>query len=248
MHRPTLIATTTFALALVALGGGGVAAEHDGASPPGADTVKETTEVHGRVPDDLLGRWLTVNQVKLPNGMVKPFARLWEVRRGAEHPEMVLRRVQMPDEVHEKMQDAAAAGEAWTPTPEDVHAVAESWDQLKETEAKYTRIENKIYSADAYTPELNQDETTKGSDVALSTKESFTGTQVLNTYTVWAVRQRTPEGFTGTFVTNTMAAAPMPIPIVLKGDVQAYRLSGPAPAPVRSLSERLLDLFAGCRR
>ena len=44
---------------------------------------------------------------------------------------------------------------------------------------------------------------------------------------------------------SSIAVAPFPIPITLKGDFQAYRVAA-APAP--SWWQRFLDVFSGCRR
>jgi len=76
-------------------------------------------------------------------------------------------------------------------------------------------------------------------------KETFSGTQpVKSTISVYGVRERTEQGLAGTFVTSSLAMAPFPIPITLKGDFQAYRID----ATPRAGLGRLLDLFAGCRR
>ena len=106
-------------------------------------------------------------------------------------------------------------------------------------------MKNKIVSADAYTPDYKSDEVTKDSRFAIVMTENFTGSPVIRNFSIYAIRDRTPTVLSGTFVLSTLAAAPFPIPITLKGDFQAYRVT---PAPPRGLLQRLFDLFAGCRR
>ena len=54
--------------------------------------VPETTEVQGTVSEDLVGRWLVVGDIKLPDGKVRPVTRAWEIRHGSEQLELVLAR------------------------------------------------------------------------------------------------------------------------------------------------------------
>jgi len=71
------------------------------------------------------------------------------------------------------------------------------------------------------------------------------GQAVRTTYSVFGVRNYTPTVFGGTAIIATLAVAPFPMPITLKGDFQAYRLGEVAP---RSVFQRLSDLFSGCGR
>jgi len=223
---------------------------HVSADEPGKTaapaTLTEKTEVEGTVPRDILGRWLVVTQIKLPSGAITPSARMLELRRGREHPEVFLRRAELPDALSKKMREAATASQAWTPADGDLHEVAEQWDTLPSVVADYSSIESKLIGADAYSREFQVDETTKGSSFAITVREAFSGAQPLrSTYSVFAVRQQRDSRLDGTFVISSIAVAPFPIPVTLKGDFQAYRVAAP-PAP--SWWQRLLDVFSGGRR
>src|SRR5439155_840964 len=132
MSLPILLLRTIAGAAIAALLAPSVGVCADGQQPPG---VAETTEVFGQLPGDLAGRWLIVNQIKLPSGERRSYPHLWEIR---------------------------------------------------------------------------------------------------------------PSGATGSFVVTSIAAAPLPIPITLKGDFQTHRVGAPPPPP--SMLQRMLDFFSGCRR
>ena len=209
--------------------------------------VAETTDILGQLPDDLAGRWLIVNQIKLPSGETRSYPHLWEIRRGQQHLEFMLKRVDVPVELTKKVQDAGNGPTPWTPGADDLHLLDERWEQLPATGADWAKIEHKLYGADAFTEELNTDEETKGSKFALLTKETFSGAQpVKSTISVYGFRESGPNGQSGSFVTTSIAAAPLPIPITLKGDFKTYRVGEPPPPP--SILRRILDMFSGCRR
>src|SRR5919201_6997508 len=86
----------------------------------------ESTAVEGDVPADLAGRWLVVEQNRLP-GAVHPFARLWEIRQGPEHLELVLRRARLPEVLTTHLVAAGSAGRPWIPAEGDIRALAERW-------------------------------------------------------------------------------------------------------------------------
>ena len=67
-----------------------------------------------------------------------------------------------------------------------------------------------------------------------------------STISVYGFRESGPSGATGSFVVTSIAAAPLPIPITLKGDFQTHRVGAPPPPP--SMLQRMLDFFSGCRR
>ena len=86
--------------------------------PDASGQPTEGTAVEGDVPADLVGRWLVVEQNRLQGGMVRPFARLWEIRQGPENLELVLRRVRLPEALSTKL---VAAGSANRPSPGRLH-------------------------------------------------------------------------------------------------------------------------------
>jgi hypothetical protein len=186
------------------------------AAPSSANAeVKQTTEVGGKIPAEFLGRWVAFAHVKLPSGLLRHFARLWEIREGDEHYELLLQRGNVPQEI---MTNSGAAG----------------------------KIENKLLAAGSYPPEFERDVVTKGSEYAIVFNEVFGGgnQSISRTYSIFAVRKREPDRMTGTFITSSMAMAPFPIPITLKGDFEAYRVGKPTPP---SFIQRVLRVFSGCR-
>jgi hypothetical protein len=217
------------------------------AAPSGANTeVKQTTEVGGKIPAEFLGRWVAFAHVKLPSGLLRHFARLWEIREGDEHYELLLQRGNVPQEISRKLDDATAAGEPWEASPEDIKLISERWDQLMTNSGAAGKIENKLLAAGSYPPEFERDVVTKGSEYAIVFNEVFGGgnQSISRTYSIFAVRKREPDRMTGTFITSSMAMAPFPIPITLKGDFEAYRVGKPTPP---SFIQRVLRVFSGCR-
>jgi hypothetical protein len=211
------------------------------ADPPPSPAIKETTEVLGDVPADMAGRWLVVGRIVLPSGKVRPVAHTWEIRPGEGHLELVVGRSPLPETVAGEIDAAARAGTGWEPTAADRRTIADAWGKIPPA-GDHLAIETKIAAAGAFPPELGEDEVVKGAALAIVTTEAFTGHErVARTISIYGVRERTPTTLAGTFVTTSLAIAPLPIPITLKGDFRAFRVDV---AP-RSWLGRL---FSGCRR
>ena len=216
------------------------------ADSPAPATVSETTTAHGTVPADLVGRWLVAHDAHLPNGKLRSFTRLVEVRTGAAHLELHLHQRDLSEDLRKRRDQAAAGGQTWQPTPDDLAAVLQHWDELPAIPGDLDHIENELYGADAFTDDLKHDEETRDSDAAIVTKEFFSGVQaVKSTIGVYGIREQHPAEFSGTFVSTSVVTAPFPLPITLRGDFRAYRLGAP---PARSLLARVLDVFRGCGR
>src|SRR6476660_9382156 len=132
---PSRLASTALLLALLAHAAWG-------------ETV-ETTAVQGDVPADLVGRWLVVEQNRLPTGMVFPFGRLWEIRQGPEHLELVLRRARLPESVGSKIAKVGAGSGPWIPDDRDLRELAERWDDLPASTAVAERIEHRLVGPEA---------------------------------------------------------------------------------------------------
>ena len=204
-----------------------------------------TTDVQGKIPRDIAGRWFAVCHVKLESGMARPIARLFEIREGPEHLELVLGS-DVPTPVNQRLTAAVNAGQQWTPTPDDLREINEKWRPARVDSRNYEKVENRILGSDAFPPEFKEDETTKDAQFAIAIKEMYSGGQaVRTTYSVFGARNYTPTVFSGSAIIATLAVAPFPLPITLKGDFQAYRLGE---APPRSVFQRLADLFSGCGR
>ena len=205
-----------------------------------ADAPVETTEVHGQVPTDIVGRWFAVAQGKTTTGMLRPIARAWEIRRGPEHLELVLRRAPFPKTITDAIQAAGTAKQEWHPQEADLRAVAESWNAPPGPDDR-VEIVSQISTADAFTPELASDAVTQGSELAIVIDERFTGAEhVARTTSMYGIRRRTPTRLDGTFVGTTIAIVFAAVPITFTGDFEAYRVD-----VGRSWFDRL---FAGCGR
>jgi len=205
------------------------------------DALVQTTEVHGQIPDDVVGRWFAVAQGKLASGALRTILGAWEIRRGPEHLELVLRRAPLPKTITDAVQAAGTGGHEWHPEDSDLRAVRDSWDAPPAADDR-VEVASRIVGADAFTPELASDAVTKGSELAIVIDERMTGAQhVARTTSVYGVRHRTPTRLGGTFVGTTVAIVFTAVPITFTGDFEAYRLD----AGSRSWFERL---FSGCRR
>jgi len=204
-----------------------------------ADAPVERTEILGTVPTDLVGRWFAVAEGKTTTGLLRPIARAWEIRRGPEHLELVLRRAPLPKPLTDAIQAAATAKQEWHPQDADLRAVAESWNTPPATETR-VEIQSRIAGADGFTPEMTSDAVTQGAELAVVIDERFDGTEhVARTTSIYGVRRRTSTRLEGTFVGTTVAIVFTAVPITFTGDFTAYRLDGQ-----RSWLDRL---FAGCR-
>ena len=206
--------------------------------------VKQTTEIKGDVPADLVGRWLAVGLVKLPDGRVRPAPRTWEIRRAAGHVELIISLHPLPTEVNAEVNTAAEAGQPWTPDADDLRRIEASWNDAPTTgSADVQGIDSRISTAAEYPPEYKADAVTKDSKLAILIQENFTGrTAALRSISIYGVRELTPTALKGSFVNTTLAAAPIPIPITLGGDFTAYRIGT---AGEQSWFGRL---FSGCQR
>lgn len=203
--------------------------------------LTEGTAVEGDVPGDLVGRWLVVEQNRLPGGMVRPFARLWEIRPGPEHLELVLRRVRLPEALSTKLVAAGSANRPWIPADGDLRELAERWYDLPASATDTQRIEHRLVGPGALSPDFPHE--TGGSGLVIVTDERFSGSRAVKTsHAVYTVRERTPGRLVGTFVSDSMAETPAPASITLKGDFQAYRVP---PVPPRPRLHRLLETLLG---
>jgi len=233
------------AAALVAALAAGPAVPEPGrATDPGPGEVAQTTGVRGTVPEGLAGRWLVVGQILLP-GLGQPFARLWEIRPGPQHLEVVLRLAELPDALYARLEAAGAANRPrpWTPDDRDLHELAEKWDELPPNTADASLVEHEVIAADAYPPDLRDGQATRGSRLAIVTAERFSGVRpVTRTRSVYAVRELSPARLAGTFVSEATGPGPPPLAIALSGRFQAYRVTVLPPRPPL---RRLRDLLMG---
>ena len=233
--------------------GGGTARRddrhHDGRPPDDHHRprgIQWKTQVEGAIPDDLPGRWLFVADVRLPDGRPKPVARTGEIKRTADGLDFRFPYETLPTAINQKVEAASQKTVEWEPTREDLELLAAEFGKGQTIALDVRAVETKVIAADKFPPEFTADEATKDSKFAISVTETYSGRQgAIKSFTSYGVREYGPQSFGGGFVTTTLAAAPLPVPITLKGDFKAYRLGG---ASQPSSSSWLQKLFSGCGR
>lgn len=249
-HRPRRRSSLWLALLLlIVVGPFGAAQEgpsEEGLPEVTPETSPESTETTGTIPAEILGRWFVVFDLNLPTGQRKSFARMFEIRPGEEHLEVLVGRRALPSKMNDAINAAGAAGRTWTPEPSDLRMIAARWDVLEPGRVGHTDISNKLIGADAFTAELKGSESTRDSRVVVSLLESFGGgSGITRTYTLLGVREIATDVLKGTFVSSSIAATPVPLPISVQGNFVAHRV-GEAVAAPRPWWRRFFDLFAGC--
>jgi hypothetical protein len=199
----------------------------DAKSPP-----TETTTVEGEVPAELPGRWLVVEQSRLKTGLAPPFARLWEIRRGANGLEVTVARVRLPETVSRPLAEAGRARRGWLPDDETLRRTAERWDELPASDTDVQAIEHHV-AGDA----------SGGNAFTITTEERFSGTRPLtHARAAYTVQKWIPERFAGTFARLAEVATPEPTSITLNGTFLALRLPD---VPPRSPLRRVVDALLG---
>ena len=213
-----LLAAVTILLALYA------------ADAKGPDT--ETTTVEGELPAELPGRWLVVEQSRLRTGLVQPFARLWEIRRGPNGVELVIARVRLPETVSRQLTAAGHANRGWLPDDETLRRTAETWDELPESDTDVQQATYRIVG-----------DASGGKTFTITTEERFSGTRpVTLTRGAYNVREWSPQRFVGTFARLAEVGPPGPTSITLNDLFQASRLPD---VPPRARLRRVVDALLG---
>src|SRR5262249_38468429 len=140
---------------------------------------------------------------------------------------MTQRFAPLPPAVEQALGNANNASKAWTPSPEDLATVAREWDNLTPRETHINTIETEIVSHDSFDESFRSDAQTKDAIWAIRQVETYhpSGAPTVKEIVVYGTLEPKDGGWVGTYTHATIAAAPFPIPIVLKGKFQLYRLS-----------------------
>lgn len=226
------------------------AADEPAATPPStaaapSPPAEQTTTVKGTVPD-LVGRWLAVGVIKLPNGNERTVPGAWEVTRANGAQALTTRFVGLPVAQQRAVDQANAAEKGWMPTPEDVAAIAAAWDTLPAQDPKIATVSTELIGRDAFDDTMKKEPTSKDALFLVRQGEAFlpAAAPTLRQVNIYAPTATTPTGYTGNYTLAVVAAAPFPIPITLNGTSELFRLE----AAPRGLLARLLDVFRGCGR
>ena len=197
----------------------------------------QRTQVRGTIPD-LIGRWLVLGQIKLPNGTARTTAAMWEITPGDGQPSLTMRFVELPDAQKHALDERNQKGEAWTLTPADVAAVATAWDALPvESAFAVAQVATELVGSDAFDDAFKADATSQ--DAQWVVRQTLTmqrsAAPVIRSVYVYAALGEKDAVTTGNFITSTIAAAPFPIPITFQGTFEMHRV----PVVVPSLWQRL---------
>ncbi len=220
------------------------------AAPSGAQDAapKFTTKVQGTVPD-LAGRWLVVTQVRPPQGgsMVFTVAQPWEVTIVDGQPQVVLRFVKLTPPLEEQLAAANKESRVWEPTGAQLDEVRDAWSSLPPNDRGADTVETVLIGKDSFPDAVKNDADMKDAQFLIQININYRpGAQrPIRDVLLYGVTGSDDRGYHGNYASATIAAAPVPIPIALKGTFRLYRLDG-AHAP--GLLRRILDMFSGCGR
>lgn len=209
---------------------------------------KQTTVVRGTPPKDLPGRWMAVGWIEVPDKTARSVANLWEITEQNGAPSLTIRFVNLPPPQEESLATANTAQKPWQPTPSDLANIASSWDQLTAGDPRILTVENEIIGRDGFDQAFKMEPKTKDAIWAVRQLERFDPSAggAIQTINVYGVLEARDGGYFGNFTTATVAAAPLPIPIMLNGTFQMYRLERNGSSTSRGFFARLMDAFQGC--
>ncbi|HLY37030.1 MAG TPA: hypothetical protein VKU61_03270 [Candidatus Binatia bacterium] len=222
------------------------------AAPEGAaeGPPKQETVVNG-TPPRLLGRWLAVSWIQSGGGRNTSLQGFWQITEQDGKPALAIVFTSLPEPIKSKVNSAVAENQQWTPTAEDLALLRERWDKLPIDDSAYSAVWNEISAPDGFDEGLKTEERTKDALFVVRQRlEPKPGTSpIIRQVFIFAVTGSDGDVFTGNFDGVMVAAAPMPMPIPLKGSFRLYHIEGPpVTAAPRGILARLLDVFRGCRR
>jgi len=220
----------------------------DSTEAPPLPPPEQQTVVRGTLPRDLVARWMAVGWIELPDGKARTTPTLWEIKQESDQLVLTVRFAGLPPAQQKALDNANTAEQAWRPSPVDIAQLAAAWDTLPPADPRLLSIQNEIVARDAFDLSFTSDAQTRAAAWVVRQSERYhpSASPAMQTVNVYAVLEPREGGYFGNFTTATIAAAPLPIPILLKGTFQMYRLG--AGAPPRGFLGRLLDAFQGCGR
>ena len=217
------------------------------APPEETGPPKQEAVSAGTLPEDLLGRWLVVGWVGIRDDEhAKTTTGLWNVT--LEDAQIVFNENyrEMPKRIAGLLTDANSEDKAWRPTPQDLSELASAWDTLPERDPKIATQRNEIYGKDGFDRDFQNEEQTKNAIWAARQTAFFrrSAAPSVRSINVFGATEARDGGYAGNYTAATIAAAPFPIPITLKGKFQMYRVSGPIEP--KSKKGFWASLFSGC--
>ena len=219
------------------------------APPEETGPPKQEAISAGTLPDDLLGRWLVIGWVGIRDDEhAKTTTGLWEVTR--EDEQVVFRENyrELPQRIATVVADANSEDKAWRPTPQDLSELAAAWDKLPERDPKISTQRNEMYGKDGFDRDFKNEEQTRNAIWAARQTAQFrrSAQPSVRSINVFGATEARDGGYAGNYTAATIAAAPFPIPITLKGKFQIYRVSGPIEPKAKP--GFWASLFSGCHK
>ncbi len=211
--------------------------ENGAPAPAGGEkpAVKKEVTVDGEVPGPMLGRWLVLTTLNLPDGP-SPNASLLEVTLGADGKINFEHRTRdLPADVLDAAKAAGKAGKDFTPTQEQLRKLDASWSTFPtDVEAPPVRgLKYWFVARDHYTDEFKTDEGARDAKATLIVSRFPIappgGRAPTRTDLFFFIKDLTPERLTGPYTSFQLVAGFAPVPVTLQGGFTAYRV-GSAPA------------------
>ena len=165
------------------------------------------------------------------------FAAVWRVRRWLALPLLAI--------------PLAVNGAAFASVDPVASFQSPYWDKLPVDDALYHELWNEISGRDGFDEGLKTEDRTKDALFVVRQRLEPTpgSSPIIRQVFVYAVTGSDGDVFTGNFDGVMVAAAPMPMPITLKGSLRLYHVEGPpVTAAPRGILARFLDIFRGCHR
>lgn len=222
----------------------------DPAAPSGAPAASSpvsSTQIQGTVPD-LTGRWLVVTQVMTGEGRpAGGLTSLWNVTSAGGKPQLELRWAPLPAPLEQALQTANKEGQSWEPSADQVAQLRDAWDALPAEDRGAAKVETTLTGKDAFTDAIKADERLRDAEFLVQIVVDYAPgpSRPIKDVMLYGVVEPQPYGYRGNYASATIAAAPFPIPIALKGTFRLYRVD---PVQPPGLLQRILGMFAGCGR
>ena len=214
------------------------------AEEPPTPVAEQHTTVRGKPPDELIGRWIAIGTLDLPNEKKRAVPYFWEIARQNGELALKIHFVWAPDAQKEAMRAANREGRVWKPSPEDLKAFREGWDTMKAWDG-VPRVDVELRGPGA---------TKAGAETLWDATILYTfnhprggNVHQSNDYTARSVEEGTWAGPFRTTVDLPAGTRPegnVTAQTHMDGSFALYRLDPPA----RGVLSRLGDFFAGCKR
>jgi hypothetical protein len=241
--------TPAIALLIALTTVGHARAQEEAPAPHEEPRPASKTTVRGTISDDLVGRWVAMGWMNLPNDRTRNVPYFWEITKQQDQLDLRVRFVWFPEPQNEAMKNGNREGKQWRPSPEDIAAVVPAWDHLpvwRGTGPSEVNIE--IFGPDAFDDEIKNDARMKDSRWVIRSHFVFppskVGAATAQQVNVYGASAAEDGGYAGNFKTFVLAATPFMTPLNFEGTFRLYRVD----TPRRGLLDRLADLFSGCGR